>query len=241
MKCLIQTEYQLCCSGAQRHMCFTSFSLKLSRVWYSISCRHPYVTEPFQKVLCFYFKGCLNWIAGSVCRTLPPLCGLPRKKTGRKGNALVLFVYIVASVREIILFCFQRILGFLKMWVFQRGFSARSVWFEWWRQWRGYRKQSKLRNSYRTVMGMWKMQVWVPRFDSPLGSTSCLQGINQSWLQRLSLVLHQLVPAQGPEQHCWKWVWPRSCPSAGTVGQTLCLHGHGYLNIFFSPSLSIRI
>lgn len=106
MKCLIQTEYQLCCSGAQRHMCFTSFSLKLSRVWYSISCRHPYVTEPFQKVLCFYFKGCLNWIAASVCRTLPPLCGLHRKKTGRKGNALVLFVYIVASVREIILFCF---------------------------------------------------------------------------------------------------------------------------------------
>lgn len=70
------------------------FSLKLSRVWFSISHRLPCVKEPFQNVLSFYFRGSINWTAGFICRTLPSLHGSQRKRTGNKGECICLILYI---------------------------------------------------------------------------------------------------------------------------------------------------
>lgn len=77
-------------------------SLKLSRVWYNISRRLCCLTEPFQKLCCVYFKGCISWIAGFVCRTLPPLLYCTERELRERGDGFVLFVYTVASVGELI-------------------------------------------------------------------------------------------------------------------------------------------
>lgn len=96
-------------------------SLKLSRVWYNISRRLCCLTEPFQKLCCVYFKGCISWIAGSVCRTLPPLLYCTERELRERGDGFVLFVYTVASVGELIRdFFFQRRLGSLENTIFSK-------------------------------------------------------------------------------------------------------------------------